>query len=244
MNNFYKTDYMVKYSEVDSNYNMRIDYIISAFQNITGIHSKEIGVDGPTVLEKSNGFWVLTKFKLKIEQLPKNEEIIELETWPTTVSSIRFNRDFAMSKSGKIIVTGISEWCILDYDTNAIRKTSSVCYPHKMPHREERSGAGEFIKLRESVNEEHFIYKYRSSFTDIDSNKHTNNVAYIRIALNTFSPEEYEEINIDEFQISFICQTYFGDEIDVYKKKTENGYYIEGKHNDKTVFNVIIKVKV
>ena len=243
MNNFYKTDYTVKYSDVDSNYNMRLDYIISRFQDITGIHSKQIGVDGPSVLKNSNGFWVLTKFKLKIIALPKNEQEIELETWPTTVGGIRFARDFAIHKNGEKIVTGTSEWCILDYDTHAIRKTKTVCYPHNMPHREDLSGAGDFVKIREQVSDEDLCFVCRSAFTDIDSNKHTNNVAYIRMALNTFSPDEFEKLDIDEFQISFLAQTYYGDEIAVYKKRTENGFYIEGKAKEKTVFNCIITEK-
>ena len=243
MQNYYKTDYTVNYSDVDNNYNMRLDYIISSFQDITGVHSEQIGIDGPTLLKKSNAFWILTKFKLNINKLPKNTEKIELETWPTTVGGVRFNRDYAIYKDGEKIISGASEWCILDYDTKAIRRSSTVCYPIDMPHRADRSGAENYIKAKENVCEEDYILTYRSSFTDIDTNQHTNNIAYVRMALNTFSPDEFASFYINQFQISFISQTYFGSEIKLYRKKTDYGYFIEGKCDEKTVFNAIITVK-
>lgn len=243
MKNFYKTDYTVNYSDVDNNYNMRLDYIISRFQDITGVHSEQIGVDGPTLLKKSNAFWILTKFKLNIKGTPKNTEKIELETWPTIVSSVRFNRDYALYQNGEKIISGASEWCILDYDTKTIRRANSVCYPIDMPHREDRSGAENFFKIKENVCEENYKFTYRTCFTDIDSNQHTNNIAYVRMSLNTFSPDEFANLDIDQFQISFISQTFFGDEIKLYRKNIENGYYIEGKCNEKTVFNTILITK-
>ena len=85
MQNFYKTEYTVKSTEIDSNWKMRIDHIVELFQSITGIHSTQMGVDGPTLLEKSNAFWVLTKFKIKINSLPLMEDIVTVETWPTIV---------------------------------------------------------------------------------------------------------------------------------------------------------------
>ncbi len=243
MNNAYKFDYTVKYSEVDSNFNLRLDHIVSHFQDITGLHSSEMGIDAQTLLKNSNAFWVLTKLKLKIERLPRFDEIVEIETWPTMVSAVRFNRDYAINKDGKRIIMGASEWCTLDYTDRKIRKTSSICYPHDMPHREDRSGAGEFLKIRETVCDADYNHAYRSAFVDIDTNKHTNNITYLRMILNCFSPEEFQALKIDALQINFLAQTFYGDEIVTYKKKTDNGFYIEGQHNGKSVFNCFILLK-
>ena len=207
MNNSYQMSHAVRYSEVDSDYNMRLDWIVSAFQDITGLHSTEMGIDGPTLLEKSNAFWVLSKLKLKINKFPKFEENLEMETWPTTSSGARFGRDYAIYKEGEKIVMGTSEWCTLDYDAKTLRKVTSVCYPHDMPHREDRSGAGEFVRIRENVSDEDYNHTHRSAFIDIDTNKHTNNIAYVRMILNTFSPDEVDVMQMDEFQINFVSQT-------------------------------------
>lgn len=220
---------------------MRPDFIISHFQDVTGIHSKQMGVDGETLLRKSNAFWVLTRIKLKIEEFPCFDDDVEIETWPTVVSGFRFNRDYLITKNGKKAVMGTSEWGILDFSEKRPRKSTTVCYPLDMPHREERSGAGDYIVCRESVCEENYHYSQCSRFVDIDTNKHTNNISYLRMMLNCFTPDEYEKNQIQELQINYLRQTFYGDEISVYKKTTDDGIiYIDGKQRDNSIFNGFI----
>ena len=240
MNNTYKLNHTVSYSEVDSFYKLRLDYIFSHFQSIADLHSKEMGTDGEALLQKSNVFWVLTKMKLKILELPKSGNDLIVETWPLKAKGVRFDRDFKLSNKDKIFVMGSSEWCTLDYTTQKLRRVDSVAYPHDMQFREDRSGVGELIRAKESVCDTDLHHTYRSSFVDIDTNKHTNNVAYLRMILNCFSPDEFEAIKIDEFQINFLSQTFYGDEIKIYKKKTDYGFYIEGKCNENAVFSCVI----
>ena len=144
-----------------------------------------------------------------------------------------------LSDNGHPLVMGSSEWCTLDYTTKKLRRVDSVAYPqeHDMDFREDRSGAGEFIRTKELISEADLHHTYRSSFVDIDTNKHTNNVAYLRMVLNCFSPDEFEAMHIDEFQINFLSQTFYGDEVKIYKKQIDSGYYIEGKVDDKAVFS-------
>ena len=243
MNNSYKIDYKVKYSEVDSDYKMRLDHIVTHFQDITGLHSDEMEIDGKTLLEKSNAFWVLTKLKMKIHRLPEFDETLEIETWPTVAKGVRFGRDYRISKDGIPLISGTSDWCTLDFDTRKPRRVDTIHYLHIMPHREDRSDAGEILRIRETVEDAEINHKYRSSFVDIDTNKHTNNIAYLRMILNCFSPEEFNELQLDELQVSFLSQTFHGDEITVYKKKTDYGFYIEGQCNGMGVFNCVMLVK-
>lgn len=243
MNNSYKTEYFIKYSETDGSYRMRPDYIVSHFQDITGEHSFEMGIDGPTMKEKSNAFWVVTKMKLKFLELPQFGDTVELETWPTFFDRVRFGRDYRICQNGKVAVMGTSEWCTIDLDSRMIRRTESVCYPHDMVHREDRSGAGTFIRIKETVSEEDFCYRHKVLFVDIDTNGHTNNVAYLRMMLNTFAPEEFSKLNIDEMQVNFVSQSFYNDEIAVYKKRTDYGYYVEGKKDNLTVFTTHIVEK-
>ena len=240
MNNTYKLNHTVSYSEVDSFYKLRLDYIFSHFQNIADLHSKEMGTDGEALLQKSNVFWVLTKMKLKILELPKSGDDLIVETWPLKAKGVRFDRDFKLSNKDKVFVMGSSEWCTLDYTTQKLRRVDSVAYPHDMPFREDRSGAGDMLRTKETVNDTDLHHTYRSSFVDIDTNKHTNNVAYLRMILNCFTPDEFEALTIDEFQINFLSQTFYGDEIKIYKKKIDYGFYIEGHCNETIVFNCII----
>ena len=66
MKNFLEIKHRVNFAEVDHKSNMRLDYVISNIQKVTGFHSSEMGVDGPTTAQKSNAYWVVSKIKLKI----------------------------------------------------------------------------------------------------------------------------------------------------------------------------------
>ncbi len=241
----YRLEHTVSYSEVDSTHKLRLDYIFSHFQNIADLHSREMGTDGESLLRKSNVFWVLTKMKLKVLELPKGGDKLTIETWPLKAKGVRYNRDFSIKNDGKVFVVGSSEWCTLDFTTQKLRKVDSVAYPQEqdMDFRDERSGAGEFIRTKEAVSDKDFHHTYRSAFVDIDTNKHTNNVAYLRMILNCFSPDEFEAIGIYEFQINFLSQTFYDDAVEIYKKRTDAGYYIEGRVNETVVFSCFIHTR-
>lgn len=110
-----------------------------------------------------------------------------------------------------------------------------------MVHRTDTSGAGDYSRIRDTVTENDFSHSHISRFVDVDPNGHTNNVAYARMVLDTFNPDEFAKINFKEFEIYYISQSYYGDEIRLYRKKTDYGYYVEGKTNGKTTFTCILK---
>ena len=244
MKNTFSLTKRLEYSQVDWNYNYRIDCIFNDFQTITTFHSQEMGVDGPSMLKNSNAFWVLSKLKLQINELPLMGDEITANTFPTTVSSIKFMRDYLITKSGKSLILGTSEWCTLDATTGRLRKSSSVCYPFDMEHVEYGSGCTEFSKQKTTVEQKDYIYAHTVGYTDIDTNKHANNVSYVRMVLNAFSPEELCSSDVSEFEIYYLAQVYYGQQVQVYKVKTDYGYYIEGQNAEKPVFACVIKLKV
>lgn len=238
MENYYSKINTISSSQVDSYHKIRFDSILNVFQDLATAHSTKMGVDFPTLLEKSNAFWVLSKIKFKIEGNIYQNDTVEAVTWPNKPSLIRFLRNFSVeSKSSKI--QGVSEWCVLDATTNSIRKFDSICYPQDLVHSEEKPEISAFTKLNEEVLEDCLYYEYKVLFTDIDCNKHTNNVSYAKMALNCFTPDEFEKFNFNAFEIHFISQSYFGNVIKVYKKQIDSKVYIEGKLNDKIVFKCI-----
>ena len=123
----------------------------------------------------------------------------------------------------------------------AIRKVSSVCYPHDMEYLPQSPYVSDFLRFKETVDEKDFTYLYKTMLTDIDVNGHVNNLCYARMALNAFEPNEFNKYNFTGFELHFISQTYYGYEIFLYKKEIDAGVYVEGTNNGKTVFKAIFK---
>ena len=238
MKSYLIRNFEVKSSDVAVNNELRFDAIQSIFQDLATAHATEMGMSFSALKEKSNAFWVLSKVKFTLQgRIYQNDKIVS-KTWPIEPSHIRFLRDFTIvGGSGKIL--GSSEWCILDFSTQAIRRLSSVNYPLNFKHLTKRSNAGDFSRLKEEIQPENFLYKHLVHFCDIDCNNHVNNVSYCKMALNAFTPKEFTSNDFSGFEIHFLSQSYYGDEIDIYKKEVQNGVYIEGKILDKQIFKAL-----
>ena len=238
MNNKFTINTQTFASQCDKNQTIRHDAILSIFQDIATAHSIEMNVDYNTLKEKSNAFWVITKLKFKkVGQIFHNEPVT-LETWPLKPDLIRFLRDFHISaQNGEI--HGSSEWCMLDCNTQSIRRSNTVCYPVDLVHEQKRADVTPFSKLNEQTTDSDFVYTYKARLNDIDMNEHVNNLSYAKMALNAFSLEEFYSLSLNAFEIHFISQCYFGDEICIYKKIVDDKIYIDGKVNGKQVFKCL-----
>ena len=241
MQNYFEKRHTVHYSEVDGHFRMRLDHILSTFQTLTFFHSADMEVDAPTLAEHSGAFWVLSRMKYEICRLPEMGEALTMTTWPTAVTPFRFLRDYTLTDaSGECVIAGTSEWCTLDIQTRQLRKSSTIAYPYDMVHLERRCGCSPFEKVRVAVTESDYHHTHTVRFGDLDSNGHTNNVMYMRMALDTFAPEEFFMLDIGAVEIEYTAQSYFGDEVMVYKTCVENGLYIEGRVEGKKIFHCLL----
>ena len=240
MNAKYTRNLEITSSKVNMLHQLRHDAILNIFQDLATAHAYEMGMGFYDLKKSSNAFWVLSKIRfVKQGNILQGDNAL-LETWPLSPTPYRFVRDFQISSSnGKVL--GSSEWCILDWDSKFPRKFSSVKYPSDLTHLETRSGAGDFSRLKVDVLDEDFNYEYKTVYTDIDCNGHVNNVAYSKMALNTFTPTEFDGFNFKAFEIHFISQTYFNDVIKIYKKMVDNGVFVSGMVGDKIVFKALFE---
>ena len=238
MNNKFIISTQTFASQCDKNQTLRHDAILSIFQDLATAHSIEMKVDHNTLKERSNAFWVITKLKFKTVGKICHNEPVTLETWPLKPDLIRYLRDFHISaKNGEI--HGSSEWCMLDYKNQTIRRLNTVCYPVDLIHEQKRADVTPFLRLNEQTDESNLSYRYKAVLSDIDMNGHVNNVSYAKMALNAFSLDEFYSLSYNAFEIHFISQCYFGDEICIYKKTVGDNIFIDGKVNGKQVFKCL-----
>lgn len=139
------------------------------------------------------------------------------------------------------MVKAVAEWCCLDFETKTIRKLNSIQYP-ELNMQKTKFHNIDFCKFNEAENMVH-AYTKPILASDIDVNLHTNNLKYVNMAMDAFSVEELTSLNIKEFEIHFVNQSYYGDEIKIYRLKSKNQIIVVGKVEDKIIFKVLIKTK-
>ena len=240
MKNLHTEKYLTNDVELDVNELISVQNILKLMQRVTFAHSSIIGLDHKTMIERDNAFWVITKMKYVCRHPICANQKITLKTWTRTPQSVRFLRDLQIKDKNKLMISGISEWCCLDYETRALRRSISIKYPN-LEMVETKNNNITFTNLRVDVDNKDFVYSRTIMSTDIDVNLHTNNLKYTNIALNALTLEELKSHTIKEYEIYFVNETRIGDVIDIYKKNVKGYYYIEGKRSEQTIFRVVIK---
>lgn len=242
MKNYHTEKFVVDDTKIDFNNIVPITEMFRMIEVATFNHSNIIGLDHKSMQEKSNAFWVVTKMKLVLKDNVKTGEKIRVTTWTHELGKIRALRDCVINSNNKIKAKVTAEWCCLDFDTRKIRKLDSIVYPNLEMEKTDNLNIM-FTNLRENVDNKHFVYSKVIRSTDIDINRHTNNLKYIYMTLDAFSVEELLKFDIKEFEIYFVNESYENDCINIFKKRKGNYFYIEGKRENKTIFKSVLKVK-
>lgn len=242
MKNTHTEKLIVNDTEIDFDLKVPAIELMRLLEIATFNHADEMGLDHDTMIERDNAFWVISKMKMQIKGEIHSQDKLIIKTWTHTPGMIRFNRDCTLKVKNSIKVKATAEWCCLDFETRKLRKASSIKYP-KLEMEEKVELDLPYTNLKLEVGEADYIYSRKIRTTDIDINNHTNNLKYNIIAFDALDINELKAIDIKEYEIYFVNESKYGDEIKVYKKKIKDYIYIEGKIEDKTIFRSVIKYK-
>lgn len=210
--------------------------VIGAFQVIQDAITEltgKLGIDGKTVKEKYNAFWVFTKTRVKfVKAIAWNEEMM-VDAFVSLVSVAKMNIDIeAKNQSGEIVFCSKTEICALDIDTQRIRKLSTVGVDETMLSNNKPTEIvftkfdGENLPLVDSV---------KIKYSNIDFSHHTNNLEYVRLVMDAHSVAEVEKRQIKEVEIIYANQSFENDVLDIRKANFENRELVVLEKDSKTV---------
>lgn len=239
---YYSTEKAVSVNEVDASSNLSWFAIMQILQNLATSHADQNGYGRDNIVAKDNAFWVITKMRFKVTNLPKTNDVIKAETWPISPGKIVLERDFRLSLNGISFLEATSEWCLLDIDTLRPKRTAGTSVDNGNEYINERVETPAFIREKVEVSGLDFVYERIIRSSDIDVNGHTNNAKYTQMVTDAFSVDFLRQNRVAEYQITFNNQSYEGDALAIYKKQiSEKHYYLTATLKDKTIFTVHIK---
>lgn len=197
---------------------------------------------GRSVILNAGGFWIVSKIRFDIKDYPcENGEIIA-ETWPMPPSKIKVERQYRLKdKEGKVLLNGNSEWCVLNLGTRRPMRMDTDVFSGGHQYVTEKSGAGDFSRIRPEITEDDFCYEREIVESDIDLNQHTNNKKYTEMVLNCFSDEYLNYNPIKSYELHFLKETLLGDIIRIYKHLADDKTIVIGVSKEKTIFNAILE---
>ena len=228
--------------DVDLACRLTVPGLTSLFQRMTTYHGLELGVDYQTLLEKSNAYWVVARIRLLFTGEARFGDKVTACTWPLPPSRASFDREMTVTAAdGTPVASVSSEWCVLDRDTHRLRKADTTCFPMDLNFREEMAGAGAFLRLGHKIEGMAPCFSHTVRYSDLDMNRHTNNVVYTRLAMDTFSATQLEAQPPKWFEIRFLKESHEGDVLHLYREEQADGVHIVGAKEDGTaVFSACV----
>ncbi len=228
------------YSDFDTNDNIFPNAILSYLQDIAGEHANLLNV-GYLDLLKSNYIWVVDKIRFEIIKDLKVNEEYTLQTWPLKASLLQFQREFnILDKNSNILLKASSIWCVIDINSRKLVRANKIQFniDEYLTQKSFDDGFILFKPVNLSTYNKGILNKV--SFSQLDHNKHMNNVKYSIIAIDSIP--NILNFKIKEFQINFQKECVFNDNLQTYYKNENNVYNIVGIKNE-SITSFICSIK-
>jgi acyl-ACP thioesterase len=233
----YSMPYRVTSYDCDPSRRLRLSVILQLIQEVAGRHLDGEGNSYEKMTAEGYAF-LLTREVLRINEQPKYNEELLVETWYRQTKGVQFLRDVCISdKSGRHLIEASGAWVLVDPNSHKILR------PSVFPLEIEKTAPCEGLVAIEKLNLPKELIHAGSRlvrWSDIDCNGHMNNAVYADIVCD-FYPNGMKGREIHEFNISFLGEALEGSEIEVSTDEVEGKVYFEGKTLGKSCFEATIQ---
>jgi len=238
MKNYLEYNFTTRFDDVGATKKMLPHNIVSCFQLASNNHSDILGVGVEDIRKNCNGKWVVLKAKFEFDRFPTINEELTVSTWPLQTRML-FPRCFELMQGNNSLVRGRMEYGVINEDTNRL----------VLPKYVGDLGIDEFLlsgmkddnytNLTCEFDENDLVYTKIIRLSELDYNVHGNNIAYIKMAQDCFTYQEFASLNITTLEMYYTNQCFENDQIHMYKKLIDNKYIIEGKTAEKSIFRTV-----
>ena len=220
---------------VDFNGRLTMGVLGNHLLNCAGFHANDRGF-GIATLNEDNYTWVLSRLAIELDEMPYQYENFSVQTWVENVYRLFTDRNFAiLDKDGKKIGYARSVWAMINLNTRkpadllTLHGGSIVDYVCDEPCPIEKPS-------RIKVTSDQPIATLTAKYSDIDINGHVNSIRYIEHILDLFPIELYKTKRIRRFEMEYVAESYFGDELSFFCDEVNaNEFHVEVKKNGNEV---------
>lgn len=210
MTNTYSQSFQISSFDLNPNATARLTSIANYLQEMAYQHAKRLNW-GFHDLKKENHAWVLSRFHLKMHQLPGWDDIINIETWPRGVDRLFAIRDFKITNgAGEVIGDATTYWLIVDINTHRPTRINQNVIDLVTRKDTAFIAKSEKLELSDELRE---AYIKSVGFADLDIVGHVNNVKYMEWCMDALPIETHLEHELAELEINFLHEAKYGEEI-------------------------------
>jgi acyl-ACP thioesterase len=200
----------VRSIEADADGLLKVESLCNYFQEVAGNHAHHLGV-ATDQLTGHGLAWVLGRLCFSVSGWPRWRESVRLETWPSGVDRLYAFRDLlAFDGVGAPFAEGISTWLLIDTERRRPVRMPDFVTGIPLPDRPRALNGIQPAPIEPDgpCAIERVFDVFRS---DIDGNRHVNNVRFLVWILESLPETARERAGTASIDISFRAEAVYGD---------------------------------
>lgn len=229
MEPIFTKEYTVGVNDVDCYLRLRPSRLLLYVQEVSGLHSDELGYTYAGMAEQGI-FWAVIRHRVEITRLPMDKETIRLETWPMPTTRVAYPRcTVAYDAEGKELFRSICLWVLMDLKNRSmlIPKKSGVNIEGTLRGIEPPAPGSLLPRPLENTE------RRRVVFNDLDRNIHMNNARYLDWLQDLLPAEYHRDHPIREMTMCYINEAREGQTLDITWELSEDGQLQADIHRSK-----------
>lgn len=228
-----KANKYITMSEIGLDSRINLESLFCLMQDYITITFGDIHLSNGEMRQKHHAIWVFTKNKVTVHERPHWDQEVFINCRIVKVTPLLvYVKTDVTDKHKKILFTGVTECCAIDYETFKFLKTSEL----KLPHKEEEVDTTYDFKDGEMA----LIRDVKVSMPLVDSSNHLNNAKAVLPLAESLSKEETLNIYAKPFElgIKYSKQAMLGEEICLFLGKDFDRINFAYKNKDNQVIEL------
>lgn len=213
MNKTFTKKYEIHYYEVDYKLRCKLSSIINFICDVGTQQSESVG-GGMEYCLKNNCAWVFYKYDIKMYRYPRFGETITLSTTPIGFKKFYGLRKYVIKdEENNIIGEALALFFLINTDKRRPMRIQEEQYDFYGVDGDINCDIS--MDKIEKVEKEQYYKQFNIRYSDIDSNKHVNNVKYVEWAIESVPLDIVKEYELKNIKVIFEKETKYGESISV-----------------------------
>ena len=236
-------NFVIPCYDTDAAWRLKPSAFMNLAQEAAGQHAVYLGF-GYDDLIVSNTAWILSRLNIKFLDTPLWRDEITLTTWHKGLNRLFYIRDFVLTdKDGKERVKATTSWLVMNLENRRLVRDPKLVDMDGICTDDAIETPADKVQMPKDIEAE-YVMDHRVSYSDVDTNGHTNNAMYMQWAMDTVEYEIASTRPVKEVTINFNHETKAGDIISLYRTSVEKEdglhVFVEGRLGDVSAFCVEI----
>ena len=243
-----RENYKVQFDNVDFKGYLSINGISSYMQIIAGKHASILGFNYYINQGVPDYYWILSRVKYVVNEYPKWEDEIQIETYPGGCEKLFAVRMFDLyNHKGDQIGYIIGDYILMDNHKKRparIKGNETLAFLD-FPY--EGEALTKFKAPNQDIRQEALhIEKRKAYYSELDLNGHMNNAHYVRWIADMFGVEQFENYEIATLEINYNVSITYGAQVEIFlvQQEDKEHYMVYGNSLDGDIQYFISKVQL